>query len=171
MQTYIILLRAVNVGGNNLLPMKELKSALQTAGFGGVKTYIQSGNILLQSKQNPEQEVRDLILRKFGFSPQVWVFSQPEFELAISNNPYSEFEGKQVHFYFCKSQPALDTEKLESLVAGGERYQLVDNVFYLHAQNGIGRSKLVANIDACLGVTSTGRNLNTIHKLAAMLAS
>jgi uncharacterized protein (DUF1697 family) len=162
---YIVLLRGVNVGGKNLLPMKELKVLLEDAGFEKIKTYIQSGNVVLMGTKNPQSTIDALIKNEFGFTPQVMVLSEDEFNLAISNNPYHEHEGKLVHFYFCKETPKVNDTKLEKLTSESESYELAGNVFYLHAPNGIGRSKLVASIESCLGVAATGRNLNTINKL------
>lgn len=169
MSTYIVLLRGVNVGGKNILPMKELRLLLEEGGFTDVRTYIQSGNIILSSDAEPGNETGDLIHGKFGFTPEVRVLSEQAFRRAVANNPYAEYEGKTVHFYFCKAAPAINHEKLEKLTADTEAHELIGNVFYLHAPEGIGRSKLVANIEACLGVSVTGRNLNTISKLAGML--
>lgn len=169
MNTYIILLRGVNVGGKNLLSMKELKVLLEGSGFKNVKTYIQSGNIVLMAAINPEGDIATLIKNKFGFTPEMMVFSEDEFNLAASNNPYQKYEGKFVHYYFCKEAPKVDAAKLEELTSESESHELVGNVFYLHAPNGIGRSKLVANIESCLGVSATGRNLNTINKLKLMV--
>ena len=169
MDTYIVLLRGINVGGNNLLPMKELKLLLETSGFERVRTYIQSGNIILDSVQNPEAKISCLINSKYGFQPKVLTLSKKEFDSAISNNPYQEYEGKFVHCYFCQESPKIDTEKLEAVVSDTENYQLIGNVFYIHAPDGIARSKLIVNIEKCLGVTATGRNLNTVNKLNVML--
>ncbi|WP_281558656.1 DUF1697 domain-containing protein [Thalassomonas sp. RHCl1] len=171
MKTYIILLRGVNVGGKNLLPMKALKTVLAGAGFEQVKTYIQSGNIALVSDSNPETEIATLIQTEFGFTPEILVLDNQEFTTCVANNPYQAFEGKSVHFYFCKTQPQINAEKMAALISATESYQLVDKVFYLHAPDGIGRSKLVANIEACLGVPATGRNLNTVNKLTDMASN
>jgi len=168
-KTYIVLLRGINVGGNNLLPMKELKILLENYGFVNVRTYIQSGNIILNYSKNPDTYISSLINSKFGFQPKVLTLSKKEFDSAVSNNPYQEYEGKFVHFYFCKQSPKLNTEKLESVVVDTESYTLIDNVFYIHAPDGIARSKLIVNIEKCLGVTATGRNLNTVNKLTEML--
>lgn len=171
MNTYIILLRGVNVGGKNLLPMKELKKALSENGIENVNTYIQSGNILVSSPDNPESKIGSLIESNFGFEPELLSLSNAEFDLAVSNNPFKEFEGKFVHFYFCKEPPELNLTKTQSLSSATEKYKLVNSVFYLHAPDGIGRSKLVSNIEACLGVSATGRNLNTVNKLKEMAAN
>lgn len=169
MNTYIVLLRGINVGGNNLLPMKELKTALGTSDFENVKTYIQSGNIILDNTKNPEMDISSLISLQFGFQPKVLTLSKDKFYSAVSNNPYQEYKGKFVHFYFCKETPKMNFEKLKAVASDTENYKLVENVFYIHAPDGIARSKLIANVEKCLGVTATGRNLNTVNKLNLML--
>ena len=169
MSRYIVLLRGVNVGGHNFLPMKELKSALEAAGYKNVGTYIQSGNLVLDSEHDPMLAIKALIAGKFGFDPDVLTLTQQQFKKAIVNNPYLGFEGKWVHFYFCQQEPKLDLQRLTQLKADTASCQMIPRVFYLHAPMGIARSKLVANIEKCLGVRATGRNLNTVHKLANML--
>lgn len=169
MSKFIILLRGVNVGGNNVLPMKELSLFLEKLGFDNVRTYIQSGNIVLTSDKRPDDRIGASIQTKFGFAPEVLVLIEREFHAVVENNPYKEYEGKFVHFYFCKEPPTLDTNKLDALALESERYTLIGNVFYLHAPDGIGRSKLVAKIETCLGVPATGRNLNTVNKLSIMI--
>lgn len=165
MNTYIILLRGVNVGGKNLLPMKEFTMHLESSGFENVKTYIQSGNIVLISIKKPENDISELINTKFGFAPEVLALSKSEFNSAVSNNPYQKYEGKFVHLYFCKEKPKINATRLDKLTSKTERHKLVGSVFYLHAPDGIARSKLVADIESCLGVSATGRNLNTVNKL------
>jgi uncharacterized protein (DUF1697 family) len=170
MYKYIVLLRGVNVGGNNLLPMKELSVLLQTNGFVDVSTYIQSGNIVLKSTSNPVSKIRTLVAEKFGFEPKGLAIRVAQFMQAVANNPFKSFEGKTVHFYFCARAISLDKQKFAKFASASERIELIDNVFYLDAPNGIGRSKLVASIESCLGVPATGRNLNTVNKLVDMLA-
>jgi uncharacterized protein (DUF1697 family) len=167
-KTYIILFRGINVGGKNLLPMKELVEVLYENNYQNIRTYIQSGNMVLQSQGKPE-DIPSVVLDRFGFEPEVLILEESEFHAAVANNPFSSPRGKDIHFYFCKVKPEPDTAKLEKYVSESEKYQIDGSVFYLFAPDGIGRSKLVAHIESCLGVAATGRNLNTIHKLQEML--
>ncbi len=169
MKTYVVLLRGINVGGKNILPMKPLKQQLEHAGFAKVRTYIQSGNIILDAVANPMSQIEDILQAQFALHPRVLVLTKKEFESAITNNPYPAFEGKLVHFYFCESTPNLNTKKLQLLADETEQTHLNKNVFYLYAPNGIARSKLVSKIETCLGVSATGRNLNTVNKLKGLL--
>ncbi|RMH60412.1 MAG: DUF1697 domain-containing protein [Calditrichaeota bacterium] len=171
MKQHIILLRGVNVGGKNRLSMKELRTELEKAGFEKVQTYIQSGNIILAGSGDIETRVAAIINTHFGFKPAMQVLDETEFEQALSDNPYAEQEGKQVHFFFCKTPPRVNKEKLTRFASESERFEWTDNVFYLYAPEGIGRSKLVKNIDACLGTSSTARNLNTVKKIHHLLTS
>jgi len=155
------------VGGRNLLPMKELVAALEDRNYQNIKTYIQSGNVVLQSLNKPD-DIASIVQDRFGFGPEVFVFEESEFQAAIVSNPYRSVNGKDIHFYFCKDRPNLDAVKLERYQSESEEYHLKDKVFYLFAPDGIGRSKLAANLESCLGVTATGRNLNTILKLHQM---
>lgn len=79
MNRYIILLRGVNVGGKNILPMKELKSLLEHSGFKNVATYIQSINLILQADKRPARKIGTLIETTFGFNPDVLSFTEKEF--------------------------------------------------------------------------------------------
>ncbi|MFT4630361.1 MAG: hypothetical protein ACI8PV_001483 [Dinoroseobacter sp.] len=160
----------VNVGGDKLLPMKELSALLQTNGFVDVSRYIQSGNTVLKSTSNPASKIRALVAEKFGFESKVLALRVDQFMQAVANNPFKSFEGKTLHFYFCARALSLDKQKLAKFASASERIELIDNVFYLHAPDGIGRSKLVANIESCLGAPATARNLNTVNKLLDMLA-
>ena len=169
MKKYVVLLRGVNVGGKNILPMKALCELLEAEQYQQVKTYIQSGNLVLAAAQRPDNRIADVIKKQFGFAPEMMVLSDTEFFSAMKKNPFSSSDGKTLHFYFCKISPTLDAARLQSLATETERYALVGNVFYLHAPDGIGRSKLAAKVEACLGVAVTARNLNTVNKLADML--
>lgn len=170
MDTYIILFRGINVAGKNLLPMKGLVTALEEQGYQDVQTYIQSGNVVLKSKKVTASDISGIVEKNFGFLPEVMVLNKKQFLSAFKNNPFHPQEGKLAHFYFCGHKPSLNKDKLEKYADASEDYKLVDKVFYLYAPNGIGRSKLVANIESCLGVPATGRNLNTINKLESMLS-
>ncbi len=170
METFVALLRGINVGGNNILPMKELKCILEENSYHNPKTYIQSGNVVFDSEK-PPQSIDLLIEEKYGFKPEILIIKEKEFLELVSGNPYSSTIGKQIHFWFCKNTPKANVEKLDELKSETEQYLINGKVLYLYAPDGIGRSKLAANIEKCLGVPVTGRNLNTVNKLIGMLES
>jgi len=175
MKTYIALFRGINVGGRNSLPMKELVSILEELGCKNVKTYIQSGNVVLETNQIKTKQFSDRISteikKRCGFAPDVQLLKFGELEKVIANNPFPEAtdDPKTLHIGFLSSVPKKpDLKALESLRADNERFHLVDKVFYLFAPNGVGRSKLAANTERLLGVSMTDRNWRTVCKIFEM---
>jgi len=168
MDRFVALFRGINVGGRNILPMKELTSLLENNSCHGVQTYIQSGNAVFESEEPPENIGR-LIERQYGFRPEILILGKMEFLDMVSNNPFTSSMGKQVHIFFCQNTPNVNEEKLAGLKSETEKYVIRGKAAYLYAPDGIGRSKLAANMEKCLGVPATGRNLNTVNKLVEML--
>ena len=148
--------------------MKELVILLEKNKYQAVSSYIQTGNIVLKSLRNP-LKIKEIVYEHYGFSPEIFILNEPEFLTALANNPFAQYEGKFVHFYFCHKRIELNVEKLNHFMAPSEEYFVKGSLFYLYAPNGIGRSKLVSNIEACLGQSGTGRNLNTVNKISLML--
>jgi hypothetical protein len=106
-----------------------------------------------------------------GFTPQVFVLSVQELHNAIVSNPFPEGDSDPIslHLSFLESSPANpDLKKLEFLKSETERFKLIDTVFYLHAPNGIGRSKLAANVEKSLGVALTARNWRSARTILSM---
>lgn len=175
MNTYIGLLRGINVGGNNILPMKGLVALLETLGFRDVRTYIQSGNVIFRHGKDKASILSKMISagikKEYGFEPQVLVRKVADIERAMAINPFREAESdpKTLHLYFLASVPKKpDMTMLESIKVSSERFVLKDDVFYLHAPNGVGRSKLAAQAERALGVSVTARNWRTISKIMDM---
>ncbi len=176
MKTYVALLRGINVGGRNSLPMKELVALLEALGCKSVKTYIQSGNVVLQSTDKATAQLsRNISLeikKRRGFEPHVLLLEAKDLEQIIANNPFPEAETDPtyLHVGFLDRMPTNpDLEKLESLKSANERFCLNDNVFYLHAPDGVGRSKLAANAEKLLGVAMTDRNWRTVERIRGMV--
>ncbi|MCG2586577.1 DUF1697 domain-containing protein [Massilia sp. TS11] len=175
--TYIALLRGINVGGKNLLPMKSLAAPMEAIGCQAVRTYIQNGNVVFQhAEASPAALARAIgaaIGQTHGFTPDVLVLSAAELQQAIAANPYPEASAAptSLHFGFLAAAPAsARMDKLDALASNGERYQIIGQVFYLHAPAGIGKSKLAAGAERAIGVPMTARNWNTVAKLADMCA-
>ncbi|MFC1640285.1 DUF1697 domain-containing protein [Gemmatimonadota bacterium] len=175
MKTFIALLRGINVGGKNILPMKELVSVLESLGLHNVKTYIQSGNVVFQSKTTDEEElslaIKAAIVKSHGIKPDVLILSQDRLREALAVNPFpdGEIEPKTLHLCFLASQPSNpDIERLEAVRADSESFKLIDAVLYLHAPDGIARSKLAATVEKAMGVPSTARNWRSASKIMSM---
>jgi uncharacterized protein (DUF1697 family) len=172
MNTFIALFRGINVGGRNKVVMKELVSLMHGDGYKNVRTYIQSGNVVFNSDVRSEEGISSLIDRQFGFKPTVLILTVDDLKKAIVNNPFSAAEGKACHLYFCGEEiGTMNVEKLDALKTETEGYAVKGKVFYLYAPDGVGRSKLAANIEKCVGFPLTARNLNTALKLEQMVAS
>ncbi|MBT5876294.1 MAG: DUF1697 domain-containing protein [Candidatus Latescibacteria bacterium] len=176
METWIALLRGINVGGHNILPMAKLKDDLESLNLKNVRTYIQSGNIVFESTIKDASILSEKITRSIedqhGFRPQLLLLSYENLLTAIESNPFPEAvsDPKTLHFFFLANQASdPDTEALEDIKAPTERYQLSESVFYLHAPEGIGRSKLAAKAEKHLGVVVTARNYRTVDKLRSMV--
>lgn len=176
MNRWIVFLRGVNVGGHMRLPMKELCTALEEAGHENVETYIQSGNVTFDSEHenywDVSTDLTELLRDKFDMTPRSQVYSRQDLKRIIQLNPFEE-EGledpKSVHF-FLLAEPATEADlgELDDLKAFNERYELTEECFYLHAPDGIGRSKLADKLDVVLAVPKTGRNMRTIYRVAAL---
>lgn len=171
--TYIALFRGINVGGKNSLPMKELAAIIESLGYKDVTTYIQSGNVVFRSRgkigAKDVTELRLAIRKKKEFDPKVLILDAEQLHTAVKNNPFPTENGKVLHFFFLESAPRNpNLEKLDQLKKESEKFRLSKEIFYLHAPEGIGRSKLAAGVEKELGVPVTSRNWNTVHKLVSM---
>ena len=178
MSTWIALFRGINVGGNNILPMKDLKADLEDLKLEAVKTYIQSGNVVFRSKsKSPKALAAKISARveaRHGFKPKVFLLSIADLEDAMRSNPFPEGESepKTLHLGFLSSKAtAPNLDAMKAAMSKSERFRLTDTVFYLHAPDGIGRSKLAAGAEKWLGVSVTGRNWRTVQKLVDMARS
>lgn len=175
MSHWLLLFRGINVGGNNIVPMKKLTDVLISMGCAEVKTYIQTGNVLIEHSESDNTKlsvnIAEQLEKHFGFKPQVLVLSLSEFTQAARHNPFpnAELEPKSLHLFFLsQAVQSVDLNDLFLLKKPNESFELVDQVFYLHAPEGIGRSKLAAKVEKHLGVPTTARNWNTVKKLLGL---
>jgi len=175
MKTYVALFRGINVGGKNTLPMKELVVILEDLGARKVKTYIQSGNAVFVCKDKETSQlshrIRVEIKKRRGIDPYVLLLRLEDFEKAIRQNPFPEAENNPtaLHAGFLAATPERpDMKALESLKSDSERFRLIGRVFYLHAPDGVGRSKLAAKAERLLGVPMTDRNWRTVSTIQKM---
>lgn len=177
MLTYIALFRGINVGGKNILPMDDLTRELKALGLKNIQTYIQSGNVVFQTPKKPSdslgEEIADRIESKKKFRPHVLILDHKAFEHAMQLNPFREGEAdpKTLHLMFLADKPKTpDMKAISELKSATENFQLREKIFYLHAPDGIGRSKLAASVEKILAVSATGRNWRTVVKLSELAA-
>ena len=176
MNSYVALLRGINVGGNNILPMKDFRDLLAALGCEDVATYIQSGNAVFKHDSDSaslSESIAAAIASSFGFEPSVVVLTAAEFSAVVAKCPFAAeaIKPNLLYAWFLQEvATAANTTRLDELASGGEEFVLTDSAFYLHAPNGIGRSKLGGQVEKCLGVPATARNWRTISKIAEMLS-
>lgn len=166
MPTHIALLRAVNVGGTGKLPMAELRTLCEKAGFTDVRTYIASGNLLFSSPLGERQakaRLEALLEKKLGKPCAVMMRSKADLEAVVKGNPFPEAAGNRLLIMFLDEKPprsALD----DVVIPASERLELRGRELFIHFPDGMGTSKLKIPF----AKTGTGRNLNTIEKLIEM---
>lgn len=171
MNTYVALLRGINVGGHGKLPMADLGGIMEALGCENVATYIQSGNVVFDAADsNWADRLGEAIDDAKGFRPRVMVMSAEEFRQCAAENPFPTNEPKAMHLYFL-SEPALSDadEGLAAVRSDVERFLLTDRVLYLHTPNFLTGSSIAPKAERILGVPATQRNWRTVEKLLAML--
>jgi uncharacterized protein (DUF1697 family) len=169
------LLRGINLGPNRRVPMAELRELMREAGFADVRTYVQSGNIVLSSEEAPEQlqtRIGELISARFGFEVPVIVRTRDELAAVVAADPLGDVVDNpkryQVSFL---SEPLADAvvERLEAAVAEPEALVIAGRVVYAWHPAGVARSKLWSALAGQeLGVTATARNWTTVTTLLGM---
>ncbi|WEN15063.1 DUF1697 domain-containing protein [Rhodanobacter sp. AS-Z3] len=168
MTHYIALLRAVNVGGTGKLPMSDLKAIGEAAGFGDVRTWIASGNLLFTSKlgESAVQAKLEKSLHAYAGKPVgVLVRTAADMAQVLADNPFAEAPGNRVVAIFLDAPPAA--EALDDIRhQKRERLALGKREIYVHYGDGMADSRL-AIPSAKAG---TARNLHTVAKLAALSA-
>ncbi|APY01344.1 DUF1697 domain-containing protein [Lacinutrix venerupis] len=171
MNTYITLLRGINVGGHKKVPMAILRELLSKAGFINVKTYIQSGNIVFQSLENQtkkiEKEIQQLIDVHFGFSVSIIVKTKLELQTIFDNCVFSNEKKIKSYFILLDSIPNAEyVKEVEAISFENEEFSIINNCLYFYSSTGYGRTKFnMATFEKKLKVNATSRNYNTINKL------
>jgi uncharacterized protein (DUF1697 family) len=171
----IVLLRGVNVGGRNRLPMPALREALEQAGMKDVATYVQSGNVVLDSPAKPDALARKceaLIAERFDLRIGVVVRTRAELAKILAHDPFGAVavQEKLYQVTFCARKPSKAAlAKLAERAAQGERLVAHGRELYAWFPHGVGRSKLAAQLSRQdLGVLATARNWTTVKKLLAL---
>jgi len=176
MPTYISLLRGINVGGHNKVPMDRLRVMCEALGFKQVRTYIQSGNLIFETaKSDPSAlsaKIEKKILAEFGFPVSVITRTPDDLRQAIKENPFVEesaAEPGKVYTAFLAQVPKPEAmKKLQSLASASEQVRCKKEI-YLYYRDGMGRAKLTSNaLEKTLAVTATARNWNTVTRLYEM---
>jgi uncharacterized protein (DUF1697 family) len=170
---YLALLRGINVSGHHMIKMAELKRMFEEMGFGGVQTYINSGNVLFESEDGEEPlqaRIEQEIQRVFGFAISVILRTAEEWERIVATCPFSMetlTEGQSIHLTLLRSAPTQDELDRLPHVDQQNDQCLIDGreIYFLYRQS-ILDSKLTKKFSKL--VPQTARNWKTVMKLAAM---
>jgi len=166
MPAYVALLRAVNVGGTGKLPMSDLVAMAQSAGFQRARTYIASGNLVLESDSSEQQikAVLEAALAGYAGKPVgVMVRSAAQMSEVLAANPFPEKAPNRTVVVFLDEAPPDDWQA--GMVApGGEEARAGARELYIHFGEGMGQSRFKLPAAA----RGTARNINTVTRLAAM---
>jgi len=189
MASHVALLRGINVGGRNKVPMADLREVVTSLGHTGVSTYIQSGNVLFSTAEEDNAALaaalESAIEDRFGIWSSVVVLTRDELAQVLAANPYpDEPNPRMVHVVFLNAEPPGDLlgriSAAESAVAAkGSRdtVQAAGQVLYLHTPDGFGTSELAQTVFKIItppakgkkhGLAATARNLATATTLLSL---
>ena len=167
---WVALLRGVNLGARNKVPMAQLRTLLEDAGYASVRTYIASGNVLLDGpagKKKLASELERLVLNSFGVTTAVILRRPRELAAAVEAHPFDDTS--ETHVAFLAARPAKAAAvRLEDVDPGAV---LAGTELYLRLPRGVHGSRLSnARIESLLGVAATLRNWRTVVALAELAA-
>ncbi|HYF94633.1 MAG TPA: DUF1697 domain-containing protein [Symbiobacteriaceae bacterium] len=175
---YVALLRGINVSGQKLIKMAELKRMFEDMGFTRVQTYIQSGNVIFAAApaEDPgalRRRIEERIEAVFGWAVPVVLRTPAEFAQIIESSPYRAEElppGESLYVALLAEAPAQEgIDRLMAWPCNGDEFRLMGREIYIIYRQGAGRSKLTTNLfEQKLKVAATARNWQTISKLAAL---
>jgi uncharacterized protein (DUF1697 family) len=174
---WIALLRGINVGGKNKMPMKELVELFETFGYKDVRTYIQSGNVIFGGTAAAARKAPDLVAagiqQRWGYDIPVITRTAAELTAAIKRNPFvAQADPAHLSIAFLAARPsAAKIATLDPNRSPGDRFEVLGREIHLYAPNGAARSKLTNRyFDTKLSTVSTTRNWKTVHKLIELAA-
>ena len=177
MTIQIALLRAINLAGRNQVAMSDLRDLLRDLGFSGVRSLLQSGNLVFESGRRTAPALERLLetetRSRLGLSTDFVIRTADEWKTLVERNPFpdeAERDPGRLVVVFLKEAPdAESVTALQAAIKGPELVRAEGKQLYIVYPNGIGRSKLTtARIEQKVGTRGTGRNWNTVLKLAAL---
>ncbi|SFZ89387.1 Uncharacterized conserved protein, DUF1697 family [Flaviramulus basaltis] len=176
MNTFIALLKGINVGGHKKVPMAELREYLTKCGFQNVQTYIQSGNVVFESNEKSIQKIEETIMKAildhFGFEVSVLVKTREKLKRIFDDSPFSEEKKKASYFMMLHDTPESELVKEASeKIYEDEEYEIIKDCIYFFCEKGYGQAKFNANFfERKLNTFATARNYNTMVKLLSLSA-
>jgi len=165
--TWIALLRGINVGGGNKLPMADLRAICEGIGWQNIRTYIASGNVVFEA-DGAAEALASKLHQNLPLDVPVLVLSAHDLANRLAHCPFPNGAGNTVHGFFCLDAPDVDEDVIAQF-ATTEKVIVQGHTVWLYAPDGFGRSKLAENFHRVVtSTTYTARNFNTIRKLVEM---
>lgn len=174
MRTYVSMLRGINVGGQKIVKMEQLKVLYESLGFTDVRTYVQSGNVLFEGSEpdssNLSRKIKERIRKSFNLEVSVFIRTEDELRRLIEENPFEGKDAGKLHVTFLSERPATwPLDEISNAKEGGEEFLISGKEIFLFLPNGYGRTKLSNNFfEKKLKVNATTRNWRTVNSLLSM---
>lgn len=174
MKTYIALLRGINVSGQKMIKMADLKILLEKQPFSNIQTYLQSGNVVFQSSIDNSVEIASIIQNaikeSYGFEVPTLVLTTAELQKIMNQNPFvaqKELSADYYHVTFLGTHPKdLDEELISAKRSATEHIAFSPQAIYLYCPDGYGKTKLHNNfLEKHTKATATTRNWKTCLQL------
>ena len=177
LEAYVALLRGINVGGKNKLPVRDLTALCAEAGCADVRCYVQSGNIVFESTATDARgipaRIATQIAERFGFRIPIALRTLEQLKRVVGNNPFLEQGASEeaLHVMFLDDPPSPEkVAGLDPSRSAGDAFAVRGQEIYLHLPNGVADTKLTnACFDARLTTISANRNWKTITKLLVLM--
>lgn len=176
MSGFVALFSGINVGGNRIVKMAELRAFFEELGFADVASYVQSGNVVFRSTQTDvaalTKALQEAFEQRWGFHSRILVRDAAWFARLVADNPYPEIvdDPTKLHAMALERVPTPEeTGRLAEKCTGPERFEIEGDVLYLHAPDGLGKSKFAEILPRTLKVPGTMRNWRSVLALAEMI--
>ncbi len=177
MPTYIAMLRGINVSGRKIIKMENLRQSFEALGFHGVRTYVQSGNVIFESAKASStvlsKSIGEKILHDFGFAVSFILKTPNEMKRVVGANPFLKkraIDHSKLYVTFLSRPPATTVlRNLDPLKAEPDQFCITGREIYLYCPNGYGGTKLSNHVvERMLSVEATTRNWKTVNRLLEM---
>jgi len=163
--TYFAFLRGINVTGNNMMRMADLKALCTSLGFRDVQTVLQSGNVLFRARRATAKQIEDAV------GVRVMLRTEAELREVVANNPFEPVRNpSQLLVAFLERDAPADAEaRLRNAYKGPDAFHVGRRELYCDYLEGLGKSKLTHTLlERTLGMAATMRNWNTVTRLLSL---
>lgn len=176
MPVFLSILRGINVSGQKKILMSDLKQLYEELDFKKVQTFIQSGNVVFESKSSTSlaKKIEQNIKQKYEFDVPVIIRTMDEMETTIKNNPFLKTKGielDKLHVTYLSEPPTVESiKKIKEYNFEPDTFHIIEKEIYIHCPNGYGRTKLTNTFfEKKLNITATTRNWKTSNELLTIM--